>query len=108
MITIEVKSKQKAEFPFCKGIKGDNTFLVFVDFRNKEPTTQPDFYVLNEKNWIDLINDRIQENKRISMGQDNCPIVTQLNKGKHSGTVIRLKKLQAYFQNWDIIKDALR
>ena len=110
MIQIEVKSKQKTDFPFCKGIKGDNSFLVFVDFENKKLNGQPDFYILNEKNWIDLVEDRIQEfpDKKITRNQDNCPIWTHKSTGTpHSGMRITHENINAY-ESWDIIKNALK
>ena len=46
MLRIEVKAKQGREWPNCKGIYGDNTFIIFVDYREKAATERPDFYVL--------------------------------------------------------------
>lgn len=110
MIKIEVKSKQKTDFPFCKGIKGDNSFLVFADFEGKELSGHPDFYVLNEKNWVDLVKERILEfpYKEIKMDEENCPVWTHKSTGSpHSGMRITPKHIRAY-QSWDLIKNALK
>jgi hypothetical protein len=48
---IEVKAKQGAEWPACRGISGKNAYLVFVDYFKKSLDERPDFYVLSAKEW---------------------------------------------------------
>ena len=37
MTRIEVKAKRGSDWPNCKGIFGSNAFLVFVDYKHREP-----------------------------------------------------------------------
>jgi len=36
MLRIQVKAKQGRNWPYCKGIFGENMLLIFVDYKNKE------------------------------------------------------------------------
>ena len=61
---IEVKAKQGATWPNCKGIYGNNVFLVLVDFANKNEDERPDFYVMNSEDWLSFIKKEITRLKR--------------------------------------------
>ena len=54
-IRIEVKAKQGTIWPNCKGIFGEDVFLVLVDYVNCDETERPDFYVLTSEDWLKLI-----------------------------------------------------
>jgi hypothetical protein len=47
LLRIEVKGKQGRYFPNCKGIYGENIFIVFVDYEGKNEFERPDFYILS-------------------------------------------------------------
>lgn len=55
MLRIQVKSKQGRVWPAIGGIRGEDEFLVLVDFEGKEVGERPDFYVLDVADWKALI-----------------------------------------------------
>lgn len=56
MLRIQVKSKQKREWPGMKGISGNDIVLVLVDFEKKPVDSRPDFYVLTSHDWAQVID----------------------------------------------------
>ena len=73
-VGVEVKSRQTNKgWPAIKGISGDLSLLVFVDFLNKESIERPDFYVLTAKEWRKITLKRAQKNPSLSIGKDNVP-----------------------------------
>ena len=55
LLKVEVKCKQGSEWPNCKGIYQQDSFIIFVDFKDLNETQRPDFYVLNETDWKELV-----------------------------------------------------
>lgn len=76
MVRIQVKAKQGRDWPNCKGIFGENIFLVFVDYENKGLKQRPDFYVLTPSDWESLVKREL--NASISKGE-NCIKRTELS-----------------------------
>ncbi len=80
MARIEVKSKQTREWPNCKGIYGENVFLILVDFESKDLNDQPDFYILSVNDWVQHVKQVIKKYKekhperRCEMDGHNCPV----------------------------------
>ena len=104
---IEVKSKQGKTWGNIKGIKGNNAFLVFVDFDNK--IHRPDFYILSEEDWLAVVNIRVKErrkkkpNKKFYLNDDNEPIwPDQIKKnGKpYIGITLTPKLVEDYKEAW--------
>jgi len=55
MLRIQVKAKQRAEWPGHTGVQGDDVVLVLVDFSEKGETDRPDYYVLTAGDWGDIV-----------------------------------------------------
>ncbi len=113
---IEVKAKQGATWPNCKGIYGNNVFLVLVDFANKNEEERPDFYIMNPEDWFGFIKNEITRLKNknpkvnIEINSENVPIWRdQVNKfGKpYMGMGISPKAIQEYKEAWHKISDQM-
>ena len=113
-IRIEVKAKQGHEWPNCKGIYGENIFLVFVDFANRNLDQRADYYVLSVQDWLNVIKMRIKEirkrnpEKRVEIDSENVPIfIDEVNKyGKpYRGMGISPKIIQEHKEAWDKISN---
>ena len=113
---VEVKAKQGREWPNCRGIYGPLAFLVFVDYAGRGNTDRPDFFVLTEKDWLRVLNKKIQAihsrrpNKRIIVDDENVPIfIDEINKrGKpYKGMGVLVEDIQEYREAWVKITSAL-
>lgn len=51
MLHVQVKAKQKREWPALKGISDPSFVLVLVDYEKKQLFERPDFYVLTSADW---------------------------------------------------------
>lgn len=111
-IKIEVKAKQGPSWPNCRGIYGDDVFLVFVDFAKRDKHERPGFYILDSHEWLGLVRNKIEKhqsknpNKKIEINSENVPVwTTELNKyGKpYMGLGIHPKSIQEYKDKWDKI-----
>jgi len=109
---IEVKAKQGSTWPNCKGIFGDDVFLILVDFANRRETERPDFYILTSNDWLRVIKKEIQKikeknpSKRIEIDSENVPVfLDEVNKyGKpYRGMGIKPNAVQEYKEAWDKI-----
>lgn len=112
MLRIEVKAKQSRSFPNCLGVFA-GAILVFVDFQDKELSQRPDFYILSEKDWIEVLKKRVKEfpNKEIKINEENCPIwINQITKtGKpYKGMGISVKHIKENKERWDKIEEKLK
>lgn len=109
MLGIQVKAKQGRDWPNCKGIFGDNSLLIFVDYQNKAFNQRPDFYILDSSDWGELVNRECAA--RISSGeivvnQQNCPVwVKQVKNGKpYVGMGVSPGKVTQHKERWDKIE----
>lgn len=114
LLKIEVKSKQGYEWPSCKGIHQKDSFIVFVDFKNINETQRPDFYILNEKDWSDLvIRKETEYNKkhpeRRTLIENNVLIsLDEVNKQgiPYKGCGVKPMDIEGFKENWEnIIKE---
>jgi hypothetical protein len=55
MVRIQVKSKQDNEWPAIAGLYRVDDFLVLVDFKGKDVSQRPDFYIINLDDWKQLV-----------------------------------------------------
>lgn len=116
LLRVEVKGKQGKDWPNCKGIYGENVFLVFVDFAGKSEFERPDFYVLTVQDWIDFVKDEIasitarRPEKRIEVDEYNVPVsVTEVNASgqPYRGMGVRPSQIQQHKEQWGKIIQAL-
>jgi len=77
---VEVKAKQGRDWPNCRGIWEEGSFLVFVDFSGKEGTERPDFYVLTPQEWRAVVEAEVERyrtkhpDRRIEISDKNVAI----------------------------------
>lgn len=116
LLKIEVKNKQGYEWPNCKGINQKDSFIVFVDFKDLNETQRPEFYVLNEKDWSELVEKKEKDyNKkypdRKTVIENNVLIfLDEVNKqGKpYMGCGVKPVDIKSFKENWDIILNELK
>lgn len=116
ILKIEVKNKQGYEWPNCKGIDQKESFLVFVDFKDVNEAGRPDFYILSEKNWRELIEKKQKEykkkhpNKKTVIENNVLIFLDQINKqGKpYRGYGIKPTDIGQFKENWNIILKELK
>ena len=113
MLRIQVKAKQGATWPNCKGVHGLDIVLVLADFRLKTNTDRPDFYVLNPDDWARLVRSELAaqiSSGEVRLDQQNVPIwVNQLKKNgePYTGYGIKPSQVAQHQENWDKIIDLL-
>ncbi|MFW6122388.1 MAG: group I intron-associated PD-(D/E)XK endonuclease [Petrotogales bacterium] len=105
MLRIQVKSKQKKEWPGIKGITGNDIVLVLVDFEKKPLNSRPDFYVLTSSDWAQIINARcVQpghlEKGKVTISDSNVPTWSD----GYVGMGIKSVDVQAYKEKWEKIE----
>jgi len=104
MLRIQVKAKQSGEWSAIQGIYRDDDFLIFVDFENRKENEIPDFYILNFKDWKDLLLKEKARNKDVKINEDKWTI-TYPDGWKD--LKINPKKINEYKDRWDKIKDRM-
>ena len=112
-IRLEVKSKQRSVWGLCKGIFGQNVFIVFVDFEKKSENERPDYYILSVKDWKKIVKKQVRDDKvkkpnaNIEVDEENCYV--SINKaGKDTkGHSVYPKVIEEHKEGWDQLKDYL-
>lgn len=116
LLKIEVKCKQGNEWPACKGIYQKDSFIVFVDFKDSNEIQRPDFYILSEKDWRELVikkekyyNEKYP-NLRTDIIKGVLRTLNQLNKqGKpYLGCGIKTIDIESFKESWDKILNELQ
>ncbi len=83
MLRVQVKAKQGATWPDCKGIYGSNIFLVLVDYQRLQVTDRPKIFILNPDDWSHLIQQELAtqiQSGEVHIDRYNIPTwVNQLN-----------------------------
>jgi hypothetical protein len=108
MLRIQVKSKQKKEWPAVKGIVGKDIVLVLVDFEGKTVDTRPDFYILTATDWAHVIDTRCVQTGHVKTGKVT---ISKTNVPTWSdgfvGMGIKPTDVQAYKEKWKKIEKCL-
>lgn len=105
MLRVQVKAKQKRDWPACKGVCGNSNILVFVDYENKNLTQQPDFYVLTELDWKNFLQVELTESGRAQKWR--CTWGADLVPRSDSGIVgitLRASQINVHRDRWDKIE----
>lgn len=71
LFRVSVKAKQKQSWPRVKGISQNGDLLVFVDYKNKEVSDQPDFYVLDVQAWKKIVTKKLKSDPRAKLDKEN-------------------------------------
>jgi hypothetical protein len=108
MLRIQVKSKQKREWPAIKGIFGNDIILILVDFEKKPIDSRPDFYVLTSTDWAQLIDARCVRpghvrNGKVTLSDSNVPTWSD----GFVGMGIKSSDVQTYKETWNKIEMCL-
>ena len=108
MLRIQVKSKQKREWPGVKGISGDDIVLVFVDFEKKSPKSRPDFYVLTPSDWKQVIRARLIDTgsvkrKEVTISDQNVPTW----QDGYIGVGVRTADIERFKDCWEKVERCL-
>lgn len=69
MIRIQVKAKQKRQWPALKGVSGTGIALVLVDYERKQLQERPDFYVLVPADWRALVRRCLVKTGKVEDGK---------------------------------------
>lgn len=116
LLKIEVKNKQGNEWPNCKGIYQKESFIVFVNFKGISENQRPEFYILSEKDWSELIVKKEKEynkkypDRRTEIKNNVLILLDEVNKqGKpYMGYGIKPVDIDMFKENWDTILNELK
>ncbi|MDW8008468.1 MAG: hypothetical protein RMK67_02755 [Chloroflexota bacterium] len=99
-LRVEVKTKQKREWPGITGINDDHTALVFVDYQNKGENERPDFYILTREDWHDFVTAHVLPRPGLAhLEQGYIPVW----KDGYRGTGVRPDQIGDHREKWDKI-----
>lgn len=100
---ISVKAKQGNTWPRVRGIAASNEYIVFCSL---SPDSDPEFFVLNNDQWGELLKELIQTRSE-GAGIINGSIEWHWEEGgkkKHfKGTAIKRDELLQYKDNWSVL-----
>jgi hypothetical protein len=105
MLRVQVKSKQKREWPGMKGITGRDIVLILVDFEKKALESRPDFYVLTSDDWAQVVDARCIQPGHVKNGEvtiSDCNVPTWSDG--YVGVGIKASDVQEHKEKWDKIK----
>jgi len=97
-LRIEVKAKQKREWPGIKGIISKQVLLIFVDFQNKKSDERPDFYILDAKDWQDFLRAHVINKQKFDKVIDDY--IPQWKNG-YKGTSVQPKRIIQHKEKWE-------
>ena len=112
VVRIEVKAKQGANWPGCKGIGNSHAAIVFVDYQAKETEESPDYYILDGSDWcryLRSVKKRYEgrTNKRLTIRDDGAPIYederTKSTNKPYVVTTVSVDQIKKYKNAWDKI-----
>ena len=108
LFRVSVKAKQKYSWPQVKGIWQTGDLLVFVDYRGKQITTRPDFYVLNVPAWkkvVTNIKKRIND-PRAKLSNENTLFWpgAKGQKNAWTGCQVSVADVAAFKDAWPVFK----
>jgi len=104
MLRIEVKAKQKNEWPGIKGVNDKQTLLIFVDFENKKDRERPDFYILNALDWKIFLESHVINRPSFDKLIDNY--IPKYKDG-WTGTGIKPDQIFQHKEKWEKIVSIL-
>ena len=116
LLKIEVKCKQGIEWPNCKGIFQQDSFLVFVDFKDIKEDQRPVFYILSTDDWKKIVIFKEQEynlkypDRKTKIEKNVLVLLSEINKQgiPYSGCGIKPKDIEQFKERWDKILDEFK
>jgi hypothetical protein len=104
MLRVQVKSKQGNVWPACNGVAcGKLGVLVLVDFQNKAVDQRPDFYILTNEDWKNVID----ATGFLQSGDGTMRDGHFEYKSGFKGLNVYPKMVQKYGEQWDKIRAML-
>ncbi len=104
MLRMQVKSKQKNEWPACRAFACEKAeVLVLVDFYKKADDQRPDFYVLTGEDWKDVID----ATGFLQSGEGLMKDGHFEYKDGFKGLNVKPAMVRRYAEQWDKISDIL-
>lgn len=108
MLCIQVKAKQKREWPGLKGVSGRSMALVLVDYEKKRLFERPDFYILTPVDWKKLVSKNLIETGKVESGDislDKDFVPTW--RDKYVGMGVKSGDVTKYKERWEKISKLL-
>ena len=111
---VEVKAKQKESWPGCKGIGDQHSVIVFVDLKDKETHDRPDFYILDYRNWMNLLRKKKKNyeksGKTMSIANGVPRYMEAITRsGKpYEGTTVSVDNVVRFKDKWEKIERIVR
>lgn len=102
LFRVSVKAKQKQTWPRVKGIWQQNDLIVFVDYKGKELTTPPDFYILDVAAWVKVVKNKKRKHPNAKIDKENT-LYWPATEGKNDGWVgcqVSVAEISEYKDAW--------
>lgn len=103
LFRVSVKTKQKQDWPHVKGIHKKGDLLVFVDYKGKQDSEHPDFYVLDVGAWKTVIRSikKMKNDPRVVLDKQNTLVWPDNDGGlAWKGCRITVKNVSKYKDAW--------
>ena len=100
---VSVKAKDGPTWPAVRGISSKNQYIVFVDLQTK---TDPDFYVLNNRQWIAVLKKLLPNRDagaEIVNGAIEWNWMKDGNPKKRRGSYLKVDDIASYKDAWKVI-----
>ena len=113
-LRVKVSGKQGSVWPGCRGIYGQGVVLVLVDFCEKDDLERPNFYLLTDSEWRQVVEYRVEElrrkGQRIEIDEHNVSINWSAlnNRGQpYKGIDVRPSAVRKHLEKWEKIANVL-
>lgn len=112
-LRIEVKAKQKRDWPGIRGVISKQVLLIFVDFQNKKENERPDFYILDADDWQNHLQNYVVNRPGIEKLIDGfIPLwkkrKSETKKKKYIGVSVRPKQIIQHKERWGKLDELLK
>ena len=109
MLCIQVKAKQKSQWPKQKGVYGGHALLVLVDYENKALHERPDFYLLNQQDWSDLVDKCLIQTGKVESGKVKLSNKLEPTwKDNYVGMSVKANQVTSCKECWDKVFTSLK
>lgn len=102
LFRVSVKAKQKQSWPRVKGIWQEGDLIVFVDYKGKELSMSPDFYVLDVAAWVKLVKKKKKKDPRAQIDKENT-LYWPPSEGANDGWIgcqVSVAEIAEYKNSW--------
>lgn len=106
MIRVQVKGKQGSHWPGVRGLSGQDSLLVLVDYKGKTETQRPDFYVLTVDDWKAILERELARKAKegaVRIDERLCPIW----RDGYLGMAVSAEMVAKYKDDWEKVRRLL-